>query len=130
MTRNQIPPDVREFVRQQIKSVLQLELLLLLHRTRERTWTVSEISQELAIHPEITETHILRLEELALVQVAATAPTSYVYGPKDQNDEMIIEKLAISYAKQRVGIFSLILSESNSRIRRFAEAFRLIRGSD
>ena len=130
MTRNQVPRDVREFVRQEIKSVFQLEVLLLLHRTRGRAWTVMELSQELGIDPEIAEAQVIRLEELRLLQTEQSIPISYVYGPTDQNDEIIIEKLAVSYAKQRVGIFSLILSESNSRIRRFAEAFRLIRGAD
>jgi hypothetical protein len=130
MTRNQVPRDVREFVRREIKSVFQLEVLLLLHRTRGRAWTVMELSQELGIDPEIAETQVVRLEELRLLQTEQSIPISYVYGPTDQNDEIIIEKLAVSYAKQRVGIFSLILSESNNRIRRFAEAFRLIRGAD
>ena len=130
MTRNQIPPDVRKFVRREIKSVFQLEVLLLLHRTRERTWTVSEISQELGIDPEIAETQILSLTQLGLIRTSDTSSITYFYGPKDRDDELIVEKLATSYAKQRVGIFTLILSESNSRIRRFAEAFRLIRGAD
>lgn len=130
MTRNQIPPDVREFVRREIKSVFQLEVLLLLHRTRERAWTVMEVSQELGIDPEIAEAQILGLMQLGLIQASNTIPISYLYDPGDQNDEKIIENLALSYAKQRVAIFSLILSESNSRIRRFAEAFRLIRGAD
>jgi hypothetical protein len=130
MTRNQISPDVREFVRREIKSVFQLEVLLLLHRTRERAWTVMEISQELGIDPEIAETQVVRLEELRLLETEQSTPISYVYGPRDHDDEIIIEKLAVSYAKQRVGILSLILSDSNSRIRRFAEAFRLIRGAD
>ena len=130
MSRNQIPPDVREFVRHEIKSVLQLEVLLLLHRTRDRAWTVTEVSQELGIDPEIAEVQILRLLQLGLIQARNTIPTGYSYDPEDQNEEIIIDNLALSYAKQRVAIFSLILSESNSRIRRFAEAFRLIRGAD
>jgi hypothetical protein len=130
MTRNQIPADVREFVRREIKSVFQLEVLLLLHRTRERAWTAMKISQELAIDPEIAETEIARLEEMGLIQVGQTAPVSYVFGPKDEIGETIVEKLATAYATQRVGIFSLILSEPDNRIRRFAEAFRLIRGAD
>lgn len=130
MPHNQIPPDVREFVRREIKSVFQLEVLLLLHHTRERAWTVTEISQELGIDPEVAETQVVQLEELRLLQTEQSMPISYVYGPKDQNNEIIIEKLAVSYDKQRVGILSLILSESNTRIRRFAEAFRLIRGAD
>ena len=128
MSRNQIPPDVREFVRREIKSVLQLEVLLLLHRTRDRAWTVMEVSQELGIDPEIAEVQILSLLQLGLIQARST--TGYSYDPEDQNEEIIIDNLALSYAKQRVAIFSLILSESNSRIRRFAEAFRLIRGAD
>ena len=130
MSRNQIPPDVREFVRREIKSVVQLEVLLLLDRTRERTWNVTELSQELGIDPEIAETSLVSLEQLGLIRNADTIPISYQHGPRDQNDEIMVEKLATSYAKQRVAIFSLILSESNNRIHRFAEAFRLIRGGD
>ena len=130
MTPTQIPPDVREFVRREIKSVVQLEVLLLLHRTRERAWTVVEVSQELGIDPEIAETPLLSLEQLGVIRIAETTPISYQYGPTDQTVETTIERLALSYKKQRVAIFSLILSESNGRIRRFAEAFRLIRGAD
>jgi predicted transcriptional regulator len=130
MTRNQIPPEVREFVRREIKSVFQLEVLLLLHRTRERAWTVMEVSQELGIDPEIAGTEILNLTQLGLIRTRDTTPTTYFYEPEDQTDELVIDNLAILYGKQRVGIFSLILSDSNSRIRRFAEAFRLIRGAD
>jgi len=130
MSRNQIPPDVRQFVRREIKSVLQLEVLLLLHRTRHRAWTVMEVSQELGIDPEIAEEQILSLMQLGLIQAMNRIPIGYSYDPEDQNEEIIIDNLALSYAKQRVAIFSLILSESNSRIRRFAEAFRLIRGGD
>ena len=130
MTRNQIPPDVREFIRREIKSVVQLEVLLLLHRTRERGWTVMEISQELGIDPEIAETQLVSLAQLQLIRTGESIPINYQFGPQDQNDEIMVGKLAISYAKQRVAVFSLILSESNSRIRRFAEAFRLIRGAD
>lgn len=89
-----------------------------------------EVSQELGIDPEISETQVLSLTQLGLIRTRDTIPISYFYDPEDQNDEMIVEKLAMAYAKQRVGVFTLILSESNSRIRRFAEAFRLIRGAD
>ena len=130
MRRNPIPAEVREFVSREIKSVFQLEVLLLLHRTQEHAWTVTEISQELAIKPEIVETDVLRLEKIGLIQMRLTTPISYIFDPGDPDDQVIVEKLAISYDKQRVGIFSLILSEADSRIRRFAEAFRLIRGGD
>lgn len=130
MPRNQIPPEVREFIRRDIRSVVQLEVLLLLHRTLERAWTVAEVSHELGIDPEIAETELASLEQLQLIRTGETTPISYQYGPKDRNKRIIVEELAASYAKQRVAIFSFILSESDSRIRRFAEAFRLIRGAE
>lgn len=130
MTRNQIPPDVREFVRRDINSVFQLEVLLLLHRTRDRLWTVMEVSQELGIDPEIAERQLVSLIHLGLIQATNTIPVSYSYDPDDEKGETIIDKLALSFVNQRVAIFSLILSDSNNRIRRFAEAFRIIRGAD
>jgi hypothetical protein len=130
MTRNQIPAEVRQFVRREITSVLQVEVLLLLHGLPDRVWTVMEISQDLSIDPEVAEAQILHLEERGLIKLATTTPMGWVYSPKHPSDVTTVDKLATSYVKQRVGIFSLILKESDNRIRRFAEAFRLIRGAD
>jgi len=46
-----LPEDVRQFLHQNIDSVEQLEVLLLLWRTPERGWTSDEVATAVYSHP-------------------------------------------------------------------------------
>lgn len=48
-----IPDTVQRLVSQYISSVSELEVLLLVRRTRERTWSADDASRELRTSPEL-----------------------------------------------------------------------------
>ena len=125
MSRLNISQELKKFIKEQIHSVFNLEVLLLLHREQSRSFTASEVANELGIEIDVAQ----QLSELISANVLTTANgaiAKYRYTPVDKELACLVDQLAVAYAKQRVPILSMILAEHPNRIRGFAEAFRLI----
>ena len=121
---NDIPGDVRTLIGRHIDSVVQLELLLLLHRGRDRTWTADDVARELRIEPAWTAAQLDQLVERRLLRAVEKKPPSYRYDPATPELGQTIESLARAYADRRVTLIALIYSKPTVSLRTFADAFR------
>jgi len=130
MIRQQIPKDVKDFIAKYIRSVFEVEVLLLLHRTAAKSWLAHEVGQELGIEIGVANTQLMTLAEMELLTKCTNQPDCFIYNPANKELATIVDSLAVAYEKQRVAIFSLILKRPDNRMLRFAEAFRLIKGED
>jgi hypothetical protein len=130
MTRHQISKDVQAFIAEYIRSVFEVEVLLLLHRTAAKRWLAQEVGNELGIETGVANTHLIALAKIKLLTQCPTQPNCFIYSPLNEELAAVVDRLAEAYEKQRVAIFSLILKRSSNRMQRFAEAFRLIKGED
>jgi DNA-directed RNA polymerase specialized sigma subunit len=126
MSRLNISQRLKKFIKEQIHSVFALEVLLLFHRNQSRSFTASEIANELGIEVEVAQQQLSELVSADVLTTTAGVKSQYSYDPVDEEVASMVDHLAVAYAKQRVPILSLILSEHPDRIRGFAEAFRLI----
>lgn len=126
MSRLNISQDLKTFVKEHIHSVFSLEVLLLLRREQSRSFTASEVANELGIENDVTP-QLLELTSAKLICTANGDGAKYRYAPVDTELESLVDHLAVAYAKQRVPILSLILTEHADRIRGFVEAYRLNR---
>jgi predicted transcriptional regulator len=126
MSRLNISQRLKKFIKEQIHSVSTLEVLLLCHRNQGRSFTVSEIANELGTEEDVAHQQLSELVSAGLLATMKGPTAKYCFAPIDKEKRSIIDQLAATYAKQRVPILSLILSEHPDRIRGFAEAFRLI----
>ena len=128
MSRVNISQELKTFLKEHIHSVFSLEVLLLLRRERSRSLTAAEVAVELGIENDVAQ----QLSELSSAHLICTANNDvakYRYAPVDERLESLVDQLAAAYAKQRVPILSLILTEHADRIRGFVEAYRLNRVS-
>ncbi|HEU4869414.1 MAG TPA: hypothetical protein VFT08_01020 [Pyrinomonadaceae bacterium] len=126
MSRVNISQELKTFLKQHIHSVFSLEVLLLLRREQSRSLTASEVAKQLGIETDVAP----QLSELSSAHLICTANSDvakYRYAPADEILESLVDQLAVAYAKQRVPILSLILTEHTDRIRGFVEAYRLNR---
>jgi hypothetical protein len=122
VSSSELPGDVARFLKEQIRSIEQLEILLLLRGSAVRMWTTPEVfgivrSSERSITDTLTVLHRQGL----LRQTAA----AYQYSPADDALRQIIDQLAELYAERRVRIVETIYSERSSDVDEFAKAFRL-----
>jgi hypothetical protein len=130
MARQHISSGLKSFVKAQIQSVFRLEVLLLLHGGQTRSFTAADVANELGFEPEVAHEHLEALTRNGLLSRSGNDELKYRYDPVGQQEAIMVDELAVAYTRQRVPILSLILAPGTDRIRRFAEAFRVIRGTD
>jgi hypothetical protein len=123
-----IPPTVLAFVDRHIRSIEQLEILLLLHRHRDREWTARSVSDELRSNPDSAG---LRMDELVvdgLLGGSDGAPRAYRYQATGDLDRAV-DALADAYRDFRLRITERVFRKPDG-LTDFADAFRLRRKGD
>lgn len=121
----EIPESVRTFLREYIDSVDQLEILLLLRRTRERRWTAAEVSRTLSTHHDSAAARLAEFSARGILSAEhSSAATCYQYGPRLPHLDSAIEEVAKAYSTFPTHLIDLIFSKPIDKIRTFSEAGR------
>jgi len=120
-----ISKDVRDFVTAHIRSVVQLELLLLLQADPDREWTSAELANELRIAPDWAERESAELARRGLLMIFDGASPRFGYAAPSAEVNAAVEELARTYAERRVSLIEFLYSAPSGRIQSFADAFRL-----
>jgi hypothetical protein len=126
LTSEGIPGIVRQFIFEQIDSVEQLEVLLLLHSDRNKKWSVAEVMQTLKTNDTSVAKRLASLKAADLLEQCGTDPDLYRYSPKTPEIDSTINALEDAYKVMRHRIFELIFSPMK-KARNFADAF-IVRG--
>jgi hypothetical protein len=116
-----LPEPLVRFIRRDIHSVLQLEILLLM-RERGGQWTPSSIAHELRITDQSASLHLHDLHLRGLL--GPPQDGAYGFAPKTAELQGLVDELAACYAATRYTVINLIFSEPGDSARTLAEAFR------
>lgn len=122
-----ISRDVQALIARDIDSVVQLELLLLLHDEPARAWSAEEVARELRIESLWTAAQIRQLVARRLVQVVDEKAGTYRYSPTSGDVAATIDRLSRAYTDRRVRVIALIYAKPADTLRTFADAFRFRR---
>jgi hypothetical protein len=120
-----LPDDVHRFLYQNIDSVEQLEVLLLLRRGPERGWTADEVARELYSHPSSILHRMASLSGRGLLR--ELEPACYQYAPRSTELHDTVTRVAETYRERRVAVIPLIASKPIENVRAFSDAFRFRR---
>jgi len=118
-----LPEDVHRFLYQNIESVEQLEVLLLLWRTPERGWTSDEVATAVYSHPSSVVRRLALLLGHGLLR--EREPGCYQYGPHTAELHDTVTRLDHMYRERRVAVITLIASKPIENVRAFSDAFRI-----
>lgn len=127
MAGDPIPQDLRDFILRHIRSVADLEALLLLRSTARESWRTDEIAQRLYIPPEMGADILKNFHTQGLL--VQSTPKTYRYEPKSEDLAELVDRVAVTYAKRLIAVTTLIHGNAGSAVRSFADAFR-VRKSD
>ena len=122
-SRLMLTPNVDRFLRNSLRSVWELELLLLCRQQRERLWTADELVHDLRASVLIVTDALDALQNRGLV--SKNANEQYQYWPISPELGKLVEDLAIDYANSPVAVTEAILSAPSSSVRIFADAFKI-----
>jgi hypothetical protein len=121
--QDSIPDDVRRFILTSIPSVPYLEAMLLLRESSATEWEPFGVARRLYIG-EAQALHLLQSLQQAGV-VTRREDGRFVYGPVPQELAVLVERLAVCYARDLVGVTAIVHSRAERRALQFADAFRL-----
>lgn len=119
MSLEDIRSELRGFILEEIHSVEQLEILLLLAAKREISWTPEEVAKELRTNVNSATRWLQHLKNRKFLQ------DSYRYQPANSELEAKVEGLRSLYSQRRVSLIELIFNKPVSRVQSFANAFRV-----
>lgn len=109
---------VTRFIEDNIQSVEQLEILILLAAHPEKTWTAESVSKELRSSPRSVERWLRQLSERRLI---TTENDSYGMHPDLKE---LVQQVSEAYATYRVSIIEMIFSRPQTRLQTLADAFK------
>jgi hypothetical protein len=117
--------DLATFVREHLRSVWALELLLLLRNDAERRWSTAELVRELRASTGLVATNLQLLERggLAMPDDAGC----FRYSPASPRLVELCDKLAAAYRERPVTIVNLI-AQPRDPLQSLADAFRFKKG--
>jgi hypothetical protein len=116
--------DLEQFIANNIQSVEELEILLLLHRSPETFWAVEAISQHLGIKPELVSSRAHELERKGLLKAGESGPI-FRFDNAEPDAVATVSELDIAYRDRRISVLNAIYSANLTRLRTFADAFKL-----
>jgi predicted transcriptional regulator len=120
-----LPDDVQRFLSEQVGSIAQLELLLLLHGQPAKSWTVEEAAKSLYTAASMTQPLLDNLVAAGLIARQANPGADYRYAPASPELGKLVEDLARLYRERRVTVINAIYSAPTKKLQNFADAFRI-----
>ncbi len=119
---SEIPDIVKQFVARYIRTVNDLEVLLLL-AGGPKAWSAQEVDEQICLGLEPTGRVLTGLVDSGLVTAREGSPHRYSYDASN-SDELAVRDLARIYAQMRVRVIELIYQGPADTLRSFADAFR------
>jgi hypothetical protein len=123
-----IPDEARAFVRKYVRSMLQLEALLLVAREPEQWWSAEAVSRELRSSPDAAAVQLARLSELGLLEGRAEPEEAFRFRPRDPAHVAIVASLAVLHRERFHAVVDMIYARDRAQV--FADAFKIKKTED
>lgn len=120
--------EIKALIRAHIRSIMQLEVLLHLHRSPERGWTAEEINRELRSSLDATGEHLRALCASGLVQEEPGKPSRFRYAPSRAEDHECVVALAVLFKERFHMVAEIIYAPERKNVQAFADAFKIKKG--
>lgn len=124
MVREPVPDDVSRFILTSVPSVPYLEALLLMRNEPAMPWDSKRIAQRLYLSEKATADLLSELHAAGVTVLADNDAPAYCYEPATEELRQMIDRLAVAYAGNLVGVSTLIHSKTSKKAQRFADAFK------
>lgn len=118
-----VPPHIGAFLRDAVRSIWGLEVLLLLHTTSPKAWSISELTMEIRGSEPLVEDVLKTLSRARVVKKIAA--DRHAIALEDPKLAALISELAILHAEYPVAIVKEILRSPNQQIQVFVDAFKI-----
>lgn len=120
---SQIDDKMIAFIRRYVRTVGALEVLLLLHRESQRTWSADEIARHFRGSAAAIAEYLAHFKRAGFV--VEERADAFRYAPKDIDADATVSELAGLYGERPVSVVDVIYTEPSDPVRALADAFKL-----
>ena len=117
--------DLVLFIAEYIRSVEQLEVLILMSTDGTKEWSVEGVYDKVKTNRNSIADRLKDLTASGLLVEVSGNPVRYRYQPRAERLVQRITELASAYKRAPVRVIEAIYSPSTASLREFARAFRL-----
>jgi len=118
-----ISNSVRDFIARHIRSIEQLEILLLLAKDPTRGWSVAETFQNIQSNMATVRARLEQFHESEFLVLENNS--CYRFAPSNPQTSDAVRELAENYRDRRVRVIEAIYSPKTDVLRNFSDAFKL-----
>jgi hypothetical protein len=127
VSQGDITPEIQRLVAEHIDSADQLDILLLLHASPERSWTAREVSAAVFTVPTAATMRLEQLVKAGFLTSSGGADPGYTFRPAKPRLRDQVDTLAAVYRANRVAVIQLVFQKPTDPLESFSNAFRLRR---
>jgi hypothetical protein len=120
-----LPPEIRRFISQYLRSVEQLEILLLVSRGGDSAWSVQSVYDVILSSKASVERWLEVFAELGFLQKIQEGPTTTYRFTATGEKAAIVQRLDALYKLKPVRILEAIFKKDQDPAQSFADAFKL-----
>jgi len=124
MAGETLPTSVQQFLSKYIRSLEQLEVLLLLRNSPNRSWTSAEVYEVVRSSRSSVEERLESFVQLGFLAKENGPPATFRYAPTE-NLGAAVDETAGAYQKWRVRVIEAIFTPVVDPAQRFADAFKV-----
>ena len=124
MAGETLPTSVHQFLSKYIRSLEQLEVLLLLRNGADRSWTSAEVYEVVRSSRSSVEERLENFVQLGFLAKENGPPPAFRYAPAG-NLGAEVDETAGAYQKWRVRVIEAIFTPVVDPAQRFADAFKV-----
>lgn len=130
MSPGEVPDAVARFLAAHIRSVMQLELLIMLSREPERWWTAEEAYRELRSSLEGCADDLRMLAKQGLAEASTDPELRYRYRLERSEDEPVMERLRELFRTHFHSLVHAVYAGRRRNAMAFADAFKIKKDGD
>jgi hypothetical protein len=121
----QLPSVVRELLARHIRSVEQLEVLLLLQGEPNRSWSAADVYAVIRSSESSIAQRLNVFTKEGFLAEEKGPPPSYRFAPRSGDLQAAVEATAAAYRTWRIRVVEAIFAPPSDPVQSFADAFRL-----
>jgi len=122
MSEKIISAETLDFIRSSFKSVWALELIFVMRRESTRSWSISELTQQLRASEPLVRGILPDFVKKGLV--LETARNLFQYSPAALELEQLVDRVAVAYTENRIRLINEMFKVPDRNAQSFADAFK------
>ena len=125
-----LPDNVERLLHEHVRTVAQLEVLLLLERDPSRWWTAESVTVELRTSVHSASLCLQHLTRARLIEQREGGPDAFRFNPARAEDAASVRELVALFQQRMSSVINAIYAPKRDTLKDFADAFRIIKKGD